>query len=86
MKDEARLSQGLKSLVRYSVPAAAILLPVAFFISVLSPDAQEPNALIYLAYLGALLLASGLLALGVGMIRNRDDDTRIIDRDESRAA
>lgn len=45
-----------------SVPSAAILLPLAFFLSVLSPDAQEPNALIYLAYLGAVLLVAGVLA------------------------
>jgi hypothetical protein len=29
-----------------------ILLPAAFFLSVLSPQATEPNALIYLAYVG----------------------------------
>ena len=67
--DEATLPEGMKSLVRHSIPAAAILLPVAFFLSVLSPDATEPNALIYLAYVGALSLAVGLLVLGVGLIR-----------------
>lgn len=51
--DDARLSQGAKRFVRSSVPFAAILLPLAFFLSVLSPDAQEPNAMSYLAYLGA---------------------------------
>jgi uncharacterized membrane protein len=67
--DEATLPEGMKTLVRHSIPAAAILLPVAFFLSVLSPDATEPNALIYLAYVGALSLAVGLLVLGVGLIR-----------------
>ena len=62
--DEAALSGGLRWLVRLSVPAAAILLPVAFFLSVLSPDATEPNALIYLAYIGAISLAVGLLSWG----------------------
>ena len=59
----------MRWLVRHSIPAAAILLPVAFFLSVLSPEATEPNALIYLAYVGAVSLAVGLLVLGVGLIR-----------------
>lgn len=69
--DEAALPDGLKTLVRHSIPAAAILLPVAFFLSVLSPEATEPNALIYLAYVGAVSLAAGLLTLGVGLVRGR---------------
>jgi hypothetical protein len=67
--DEANLSEGAKSLVRWSLPAAASLLPLAFFLSVLSPNATEPNALIYLAYVGAVVLAAGLVTLGVGLIR-----------------
>jgi hypothetical protein len=69
--DEAALPDGLKTLVRHTIPAAAILLPVAFFLSVLSPDATEPNAMIYLAYVGAVSLAVGLLTLGVGLVRGR---------------
>lgn len=71
--DEAVLSDGMKRLVRHTVPAAAILLPVGFFLSVLSPDATEPNPLIYLAYVGAVSLAVGLLTLGVGLVRSRRD-------------
>ncbi len=48
-----------------------ILLPAAFFLSVVSPDAAEPNALIYLAPVGGISLAVGLLVLGVGLIRGR---------------
>jgi uncharacterized membrane protein len=69
--DEAALPEGLKTLVRHSIPAAAILLPLAFFLSVLSPEATEPNAMIYLAYVGAVSLAVGLLTLGVGLVRRR---------------
>ena len=68
--DDANLSKGLKRIARYSIPAAAILLPVAFFLSVASPEATEPNALIYLAYVGAVSLGVGLLVLGVGLIRD----------------
>ena len=67
--DEARLPEGMKRVARHSIPLAAILLPAAFFLSVLSPEATEPNALIYLAYLGAVSLAAGLLLLGIGLIR-----------------
>lgn len=67
--DEARLPGGLKALARHAVPAAAVLLPAAFFLSVLSPEATEPNVLINLAYVGAISLAAGLLTLGVGLVR-----------------
>jgi uncharacterized membrane protein len=67
--DEANLPGWLRSFARHSIPAAAVLLPAAFFLSVLSPDATEPNAMIYLAFVGAASLASGVLVLGIGLIR-----------------
>jgi hypothetical protein len=67
--DEAQLSPKVKRLTRSAAPVAAIMLPVAFFLSVLSPDADEPNAIIYLAYLGAVILIAGLLTLGIGLLR-----------------
>ncbi len=70
--DETNLSKRLKAFVREAIPASAILLPMGFFLSVLSPDATDPNALIYLAYLGAVVLVAGLLVLGIGLIRKDD--------------
>jgi hypothetical protein len=67
--DETELSAGLKWLVRLAIPSAAILVPAAFFLSVLSPDATEPNGLIALAYVGAVVLAAGVILLGVGLLR-----------------
>lgn len=67
--DEAALADRTKHAVRIAVPLAAILMPLAFFLSVLRPDATEPNALIYLAYLGAVLVIAGVLTLGVGLVR-----------------
>ena len=67
--DEANLSNSMKWLVRGSIPIAAILVPAAFFLSVLSPNATAPNELIYLAYVGAVLLALGVFILGVGLVR-----------------
>jgi hypothetical protein len=67
--DEARLSPLARSVARLAAPIAAILLPLAFFLSVLSPDATAPNGFIYLAYGGAAVLAIGLVTLGVGLLR-----------------
>ena len=67
--DEAELSPFWKWVARVGAPIAAILIPAAFFLSVASPKATEPNNLIYLAYVGALFLAAGVLSLGVGLIR-----------------
>lgn len=55
--DDADLGAGWKQFVRTSIPAAALLLPIAFFLSIAKPDAQRPNRLINLAYLGAASLA-----------------------------
>jgi hypothetical protein len=67
--DDAALSERLKWFVRLSPPSVAILIPAAFFLSVLRPDATEPNGLIALAYVGAVVLAGGVIVLGVGLLR-----------------
>jgi hypothetical protein len=69
--DEATLSEGMRWVVRLAFPAAAVLMALAFFLSVLSPEATEPNAMIYLAYVAGAVLAVGLLVLAVGLIRGR---------------
>jgi high-affinity Fe2+/Pb2+ permease len=61
--DEATLSERMRWVVRVAFPA--VLMASGFFLSVLSPEATEPNAMIYLAYV------AGLLVLGVGLIRER---------------
>ena len=67
--DEATLSPLWRWIARLGAPIAAILIPAAFFLSVTSPTATEPNALINLAYVGAVCLAVAVLTLGVGLIR-----------------
>ena len=67
--DEAVLSPFWKWIARTGTPIAAILIPTAFFLSVVSPTATEPNGLMNLAYIGALLLAAAVLSLGVGLLR-----------------
>jgi hypothetical protein len=67
--DEANLSNAMRWVVRGSVPIAAILVPAALFLSMLSAEAMAPNGVIYLVYIGAVLLAIGVLVLGFGLIR-----------------
>jgi hypothetical protein len=67
--DEAALSEGWKDVVRNAIPLSAIFLPAAFFLSVVKPDATEPNGFIYLAYVGAVSLTLGLLTLGIGLLK-----------------
>ena len=50
------------------VLAAAILMPAGFFLSVIGDDPQKPNGFVALLYLGAGVLAVGLLLGGVGLI------------------
>ena len=68
--DETGLRGAWMWLARHGVPIAAILMPAGFFLSVLSPDATQPNALIALVFAGGLLLVGGVLTLGVGLLRS----------------
>ena len=67
--DETRLKGPWLWLARHGVPVAAILMPAGFFLSVLTPDATAPNALISLVLVGGLFLIAGVLTLGIGLLR-----------------
>lgn len=67
--DQANLSEKVKHFVRTGTPTTAILIPAAFFLSVLDPESTEPNNLIYLAYAGFVLLTVTLVTLGIGLLR-----------------
>jgi drug/metabolite transporter superfamily protein YnfA len=67
--DYAELPSFWKWIARTGVPIAAILIPAAFFLSVLSPTSTQPDGLINLAYVGAAFLAAAVLSLGIGLIR-----------------
>jgi hypothetical protein len=68
LADAAQLPDALMWLVRFGVPASAILIPLGFFLSVASPSTTKPNGAIQLVYLGALVLAISVVTLGVGLI------------------
>jgi hypothetical protein len=67
--DETPLRGGWLWMARHGVPLAAIFMPLGFFLSVLPPDATEPNALIALVPVGGLFLVAGVLTTGVGLLR-----------------
>ncbi|NED95783.1 hypothetical protein G1H11_10705 [Phytoactinopolyspora alkaliphila] len=55
-------------LARSGVAVAAILMPAGFFFSSMGAGRTKPNGLIALVWLGAVVLASGLVALGIGLL------------------
>ena len=67
--DEAVLSPFWKWFSPAGAPRAVILIPAAFFLSIASPTAKQPNGLMNLAYIGALFLAAAVLSLGIGLMR-----------------
>jgi len=67
--DHADLTPGWKQVVRSAFPAAALLLPIAYFLSIARSDAQRPNRLVNLAYLGGVSLTLGMITLGVGLLQ-----------------
>jgi hypothetical protein len=55
-------------LARSGVAVAAILMPAGFFFSSMGAGRTRPNSLIILVWIGALVLAAGLVTLGIGLL------------------
>ena len=68
--DETDLGGAWLWIARHGAPIAAILMPVGFFLSVLGPEATEPNALIALVPVGGLFLAAAVVTTGIGLVRS----------------
>ena len=56
-------------MIRWGFTAAPILMPLGLFLSVVSPRAEKPSKVIYLAYAAGLCLAVATVTLGVGLLR-----------------
>ena len=69
--DNASLSHRAKWFARLSFPLAAIIVSMGFFAAASGEGLNSPNQFIVLIYLGALLLASALITLGIGLLRNK---------------
>lgn len=66
--DATTLTGVTEWMARALVPVAALLLPGGFFLSVTAAGATKPNRLVLLIPAGAVVLAAGLLTLGVGLL------------------
>lgn len=69
LADAAVLPTPLLWFVRIGVPLSAILISAGFFFSVLPPTATQAGGAISLIYIGAVILAGGVVTLGVGLLR-----------------
>jgi len=70
LADAATLPLSLLWMVRIGVPAAAILMPLGFFLSMPSPQATQPNGWVSLIYAGAAVLAVSVVTLGIGLLQS----------------
>src|SRR5258708_38821003 len=69
LADGAVLPSPLLWVVRIGVPLAAILISAGFFFSVLPPTATQAGGAVSLIYIGAVILAVGVITLGIGLLR-----------------
>lgn len=68
LTDATSLSGAAAWVARSGVPVAAIVMPAGFFFSSMGPRRTKPNRLIWLVWIGALMLAAGLGTLGIGLL------------------
>ena len=69
LADAAVLPLPVLWFVRVGVPVSAILISAGFFLSVLPPNAIQASKAVSLIYAGALVLAVGVVTLGIGLLR-----------------
>lgn len=68
LTDATNLDGASAWLARSGVAIAAILMPAGFFFSSMGAGRTRPNGLIILVWLGAAMLAAGLITLGIGLL------------------
>jgi hypothetical protein len=69
LADAAVLPTPVLWFVRIGVPISAILISAGFFFSVLPPGATHAGGAVSLIYVGAIILAAGVVTLGIGLLR-----------------
>ena len=70
LADAAVLPIPMLWFVRIGVPLSAILISAGFFFSVLPPTATQASGAVSLIYAGALILAVGVVTIGIGLLRS----------------
>jgi hypothetical protein len=68
LADATALGQPLATIARSGIPLAAILMPAGFFLASAGTGRTSPNRWIALVYAGAVSLAAGAVALGLGLL------------------
>jgi hypothetical protein len=66
--DSTDMSDGFTWLARSGVPIAAILIPGGFFFAAMGRGVTKPNKFFLMIPAGAVMLAAGVLATGVGLL------------------
>jgi hypothetical protein len=66
--DAADIDGWWSIIARNGVPAAAILMPAGFFLSVIGTDPQKPNRFVVLLWIGVVSLTAGLIAAGSAIL------------------
>jgi len=69
LADHSRLGSSWNWFVRGGFPVSAVLVSGGFFASASGAGRTEPNAFIFMLFLGMLLLAASLVVLGIGLLR-----------------
>jgi len=69
--DYTSLSNRWKWVVRLSFPISAITISSGFFATAIGRQINEPTGLIFILYVGIVILTFGLLTLGIGLIRQK---------------
>ena len=70
--DGTALSNLWKWVARITLPTAAILISGGFFAAATGPGLTQPNNMIAILYVGIAVFVTGLITLGVGLVRSKD--------------
>jgi hypothetical protein len=70
LADAAVLPTPLLWFARIGVPLSAILISAGFFFSVLPPTATQASGAVSLICTGAVILAVGVITLGIGLLKS----------------
>ncbi|MBX3241326.1 MAG: hypothetical protein KIT80_17585 [Chitinophagaceae bacterium] len=69
--DHIALSNAWKWFARLSFPISAITISSGFFAAAIGRQITQPTGLIFILYIGIVILTFGLLTLGIGLIRQK---------------
>jgi hypothetical protein len=69
MIDYCNFTSSVRWLARVSFPFATILISGGFFASAIGDNLVKPTNLVFLLYMGIVVLVVGLLLLGLGLLK-----------------